>query len=99
MKKFKMNEMTKYEKKIGVYTLPDDFSVEVERNENSTNFYLANKAFGDKMYMFGLPDCSEEFEEDIITANVEEYIEYFFERYGDIWDVKTIRRNYNYELF
>ena len=76
-------EITKYQKSVTVYVLPDDFSVEVERNGDLTEFYLINKVYGDKMYMFGLADCSGKSEEDIIMANVEEYIEYFFERYGE----------------
>ena len=49
--------MKKFEKKVAVYTLENDFAVEVERSGETV--------------------------EDIILANVEEYIEYFFERYGD----------------
>ena len=76
-------EITKYQKSVTVYVLPDDFSVEVERNGDLTEFYLSNNAFGDKMYMFGLADCYGETVEDIISANVEEYIEYFFEQYDE----------------
>ena len=75
--------MKKLEKKITVYTLENDFSVEVERSRDLTAFYLANKAYGDKMHMFSLADCYGETVEDIIEANVEEYIEYFFESYGE----------------
>ena len=75
--------MKKFEKKITVYTLGNDFTVEVERNGDLTEFYLVNKAYGDKMHMFSLADCYGETVEDIIAANIEEYIEYFFERYGE----------------
>ena len=76
-------EITKYQKSVTVYVLPDDFSVEVERNGDLTEFYLSNNAFGDKMYMFGLANGDVETVEDIIASNAEEYIEYFFEQYGD----------------
>ena len=75
--------MKKFEKKVAVYTLENDFSVEVERSGDLTAFYLVNKAYGDKMHMFSLADCYGETVEDIIAANVEEYIEYFFERYDE----------------
>ena len=75
--------MKKFEKKVTVYTLENDFAVEVERSGDLTAFYLVNKAYGDKMHMFSLADCYGETEEDIIEANVEEYIEYFFEQYGE----------------
>ena len=76
-------EITKYQKSVTVYVLPDDFSVEVERNGDLTEFYLVNKAYGDKMHMFSLASCYGETVEDIIEANIEEYIEYFFEQYGE----------------
>ena len=75
--------MKKFEKKVAVYTLENDFAVEVERSGDLTAFYLVNKAYGDKMHMFSLADCYGETVEDIIAANVEEYIEYFFEQYGE----------------
>ena len=75
--------MKKFEKKVTVYTLENDFSVEVERSRDLTAFYLVNKAYGDKMHMFSLADCYGETVEDIIEANAEEYIEYFFEQYGN----------------
>lgn len=75
--------MQKFEKKVTVYTLENDFSVEVERSGDLTAFYLVNKAYGDKIHMFSLADCYGETVEDIIEANVEEYIEYFFEQCGE----------------
>ena len=75
--------MKKFEKRVTVYILPGDFTVEVEKNGGLTEFYLVNKAYGDKMHMFSLADCYGKTEEDIILANVEEYIEYFFEQYGE----------------
>ncbi|MBR3967240.1 MAG: hypothetical protein IKJ91_09230 [Clostridia bacterium] len=75
--------MKKFEKRVTVYILPGDFTVEVERNGDLKDFYLVNKAYGDKMHMFSLADCYGKTEEDIIAANVEEYIEYFFERYDE----------------
>ena len=75
--------MKSFKKTITVYTLGNDFEVEVERNGDLTEFYLVNKSIGDKMHMFGLPGCPEEDEEDIIRANAEDYIEVFFECYGE----------------
>lgn len=75
--------MKKFEKRVTVYILPGDFTVEVERNGDLTDFYLVNKSIGDKMHMFGLPNCSEDDEEDIIRSNAEDYIDLFFEIYGE----------------
>ena len=75
--------MKKFEKRVTVYILPGDFTVEVERNGDLTDFYLVNKSIGDKMHMFGLPNCSEDDEEDIIRSNAQDYIELFFEIYGE----------------
>lgn len=75
--------MKKFEKTITVYTLGNDFEVEVERSGDLTAFYLVNKAYGDKMHVFSLADCYGDTVEDIIEANIEEYIKIFFERYGE----------------
>ncbi len=75
--------MKKFEKRVTVYILPGDFTVEVERNGDLKDFYLVNKSIGDKMHMFGLPNCSEDDEEYIIRSNAEDYIELFFEIYGE----------------
>lgn len=75
--------MKKFEKRVTVYILPGDFTVEVERNGYLTDFYLVNKSIGDKMHMLGLPNCSEDDEEDIIRSNAEDYIDLFFEIYGE----------------
>lgn len=75
--------MKKFEKRVTVYILPGDFTVEVERNGDLTDFYLVNKSIGDKMHMFGLTNCSEDDEEDIIRSNAEDYIDLFFEIYGE----------------
>ena len=75
--------MKKFEKRVTVYILPGDFTVEVERNGDLTDFYLVNKSIGDKMHMFGLLNCSEDDEEDIIRSNAQDYIDLFFEIYGE----------------
>ena len=75
--------MKKFEKRVTVYILPGDFTVEVEKNGDLTDFYLVNKSIGDKMHMFGLLNCSEDDEEDIIRSNAQDYIDLFFEIYGE----------------
>ena len=75
--------MKKFEKIVTVYTLGNDFTAEVEKNGDLKDFYLVNKSIGDKMHMFGLPNCSEDDEEDIIRSNAQDYIELFFEIYGE----------------
>ena len=75
-------EMKKSEKTVSVYTLYDNFTVEVEKRENFSDFFICNTEFGNKVYMFGVPNCNLAMEEELIRANVEDYIAIFLDMYG-----------------
>ena len=51
-----------------------NFYVEVHRDADATDFYISHKSYGVKELMFGIPDCSEEMEEDFILNNACEYM-------------------------
>lgn len=76
-----IRKIHKNTKTINVYNLHDNFRVETETAEGITDFYLCRKSYGDKMYMFGIPNCTVEAEEALIIANAEEYIDMFNERF------------------
>ena len=73
----------KYQKTITVYELHDDFMVEVHRDKELTDFYIYHKAYGIKMLMFGLCDFDVATEEQILEANVEDYMDIYKEEYFD----------------
>ena len=66
----------KQEKIITVYNVAYGFTIEVDRGEEVTSFYISHENYSDKMYMFGLRNCDisdAEFEETIILANAKAY--------------------------
>ena len=57
-----MNEFFDYgaikqEKIITVYNVAYGFTIEVDRGEEVTSFYISHENYSDKMYMFGLRNC------------------------------------------
>ena len=57
-----MNEFFDYgaikqEKIITVYNVAYGFTIEVDRGEEVTSFYISHENYSDKMYMFGLQNC------------------------------------------
>lgn len=81
MNDFIDKEMNKYEKTITVYTLPFGFKVEVEKNEEISEFYISHKDYGDKMYMFSLSNCDTTEQDNIVSSNAIEYMELFLKQY------------------
>ena len=77
----KIKNLKKTEKTITVYTLVDGFTVEVERNDDITDFYMCNSKYYSKMYMFGIPNCPPAFEAELIMANAEDYMRFYTEQY------------------
>jgi hypothetical protein len=77
----KIKNLKKTDKTIAVYTLTDNFTVEVERNDDITDFYMCNSKYCSKMYMFGIPNCPTAVEEALITANAEDYMRFYTEQY------------------
>ena len=75
--------MRMYQKTITVYEFPDSFVVEVHRDEELSEFYISHKAYGIKMLMFGLCDFDVATEEQILEANVEDYMDIYKEEYFD----------------
>lgn len=73
------------EKNITVYSLSDDFSVEVESNGEVTECYLCHKCYGVKSHMFGLlnKDIDSKLLESIICNYAPTYMETYMEEYGD----------------
>jgi len=74
-------ELKKYEKILTVYILPFGFTVEVETEEEMSQFYILHKNYGDQMYMFGLYNRDITSYEDIIMANAIEYMHIYSEEY------------------
>ena len=81
MNDFIDKEMNKYEKTIMVYTLPFGFKVEVERNEETSEFYISHNDYGDKMHMFGLANCDTTEQDSIVRSNAIEYMALFLKQY------------------
>ena len=81
MNDFIDKEMNKYEKTITVYTLPFGFKVEVDRNEETSEFYISHKDYGDKMHMFGLANCDTTEQDSIVRSNAIEYMALFLKQY------------------
>lgn len=78
-----MKKIKKTEKTVTVYTLVDNFTVEVERNDDITDFYMCNSKYCSKMYMFGIPNCPTAVEEVLITANADDYMRFFEEQHSN----------------
>ena len=74
-----------YQKNLTVYSLPDDFSVEIESDGEVTECYLCHKNYGVKSHMFGLlnKDINSKSLEEIICNNAPSYMETYMEEYGD----------------
>ena len=81
MKNLICQEMKKYEKTITVYTLPFGFKVEVEKNEELSEFYISHNDYGVKMHMFGLLNCDISDLDDIVASNVIQYIALYHQQY------------------
>ena len=87
-----MNEFFDYgairqEKIITVYNVAYGFTIEVDRGEEVTSFYISHENYGDKMYMFRLQNCDisdAEFEEAIILANAKAYAGYYLAEHAAI---------------
>ncbi len=73
------------EKNITVYSLSDDFTVEVESDGSVTECYLCHKNYGVKSHMFGIlnKDIDSKSLEEIICNNAPSYMETYMEEYGD----------------
>ena len=81
MKNLICQEMKKYEKTITVYTVPFGFKVEVEKNEELSEFYISHNDYGVKMHMFGLLNCDILDLDDIVASNVIQYIALYHQQY------------------
>ena len=79
----KLKNLKKTAKTVTVYTLVDDFTVEVERNEDVTDFYMCKIGYGVKIYMFGIPNCPPAVAEELVRANAEEYMAFFVEMHTE----------------
>lgn len=77
--------MKRYNKEIQVYDfegLYDGFCVEVHKNKTAIEFYLYHKSYGIKELMFGvLPDETEWMIENLISININDYINYYTNAY------------------
>ena len=73
------------------FDVGDRFYVEVSPDGEWYDFVLCMEGYGIKSFMFGLykKDCPEEMWEEIIEANVEDYIEVFLDDM-DYWESKPI---------
>lgn len=77
MKNYFDKKIQKTEKTVTVYTLVDNFAVEVETWDEVTHFFMFNKEYGNKLYMFGVPNCTPAVEEELVRANAEDYMAFF----------------------
>ncbi|MBR3975758.1 MAG: hypothetical protein IKJ88_07865 [Clostridia bacterium] len=75
------------QKQITVYEFDDGFFVEVSKDEDATYFYLGHTQYGVKSLMFGVPDLNLMSAEQLIEANIEDYIELYKEEYFDYNDL------------
>ncbi|HHY29029.1 hypothetical protein A7W90_05810 [Clostridium sp. Bc-iso-3] len=78
---------TKQDKIISIYNVAYGFTIEVDRGEEVTSFYISHENYGDKMYMFGLRNCDildAEFEKTIILANAKTYAGYYLAEHANI---------------
>lgn len=69
------NYSKKYNKKILVYEIKYDFIVEVIKDykDNISEFWLYNKDYGIKMFMYGI-ECDEKEYEQFIFSDIDCYI-------------------------
>ena len=75
--------LSKNEKTITVYTLPDGFFVEVDRGAETTEFYIGHKDYGVKAEMFEVMSKDIASEEELIFANAEEHMASYRDEYMD----------------
>lgn len=75
--------LSKNDKTITAYTLPDGFFVEVEHVADITEFYIGHKDYGVKVEMFGVPSKDVVSEEELIIANAEEHMVPYRNEYMD----------------
>ena len=78
-------ELIKIVKEVKFYQYHDGiylWEIEVEKNDESCDFWLTCKNYGDKTFMFGVdPDVSEDIIISLIEGNIEEEISYFKDIY------------------
>ena len=80
--------MKKYQKTITVYELDGGFFVEVSKDEDVTHFYLGHKKYVIKDCMLGACDFYAMTEEELVLANVAEYIALYKHDYFDYDDME-----------
>ena len=68
------------EKTIIIYNYKDNFQVEIIEENEFIEFWLNNKDYTIKRFMFGIKCKREEYVE-IIESNIEEYIEFYKTEY------------------
>ena len=82
--------MKEFTKTITVYDFDDTFEgfyVEAHKEDDAIDLYLSHKSYCDKMYMFGvLSDADNSAVREVITNNIEEYINIYKDEYMDIDD-------------
>ena len=78
----------KYQKTVTVYEFPDDFFVEVSKDDDVTHFYLCHRKYGVKDCMFGACDFYGMTEEELVLSNVAEYIELYKQDYFNYDDME-----------
>lgn len=76
--------MSIQEIKIARYQVNDDFFIDIEEINGMVEFWLFNKGYGVKMYMFSLfVEVVEDKAQTIIDNNVDMYIKNYLEEYGE----------------
>jgi hypothetical protein len=76
--------MSIQEIKIARYQVNDDFFIDIEEINGMVEFWLFNKGYGVKMYMFSLfVEDVDDKAQTIIDNNVDMYIKHYLEEYGE----------------
>lgn len=71
-----------YKKQITVYDLENDFIIEIieDDKDNTKEFWLSNKYYGVKKFMYGLR-CNENDIEKLILSDIKSYIKTYKKEY------------------